>query len=304
MRTFFKIKKLRKNKKKKKSFKRTHFTQVTKDKIWNRDSGCCVRCGINENIEFDHIIPVSRGGKSTYRNGQLLCEYHNRLKHNKLMSELNWEFEEDKQKRTITRLQDQVRKEKEYNTNLEIQKEKVDSVSNSQEEIIAELSKEVDKQTRPRPITFNESFESCIERIENKMDWFQNLDFKNPMDDDNFCYKLDEVVEESVEYYRLEDFPLPEWMIDKYDIGDGSSFIDERDWVEFISEHMVEVYNDLAEDGIFEDMKKFIEELDDHSSPRKIYPTIEQRKENWELQQAIEKQKDFLNHNIQKHRSI
>ena len=54
--------------------------QYIKDKVWNRDSGKCVQCGSNQKLEFDHIIPVSKGGANTYRNLQLLCESCNRSK--------------------------------------------------------------------------------------------------------------------------------------------------------------------------------------------------------------------------------
>mgnify|MGYP000120482121 CR=1 FL=1 len=55
-----------------------------KDKVWNRDGGKCVECGSNEKLEFDHIIPFSKGGSNTYRNIQLLCEECNRKKSNQI----------------------------------------------------------------------------------------------------------------------------------------------------------------------------------------------------------------------------
>lgn len=48
--------------------------------VWRRDSGKCVTCGSQEKLEFDHIIPVEKGGSSTARNIQLLCERCNRQK--------------------------------------------------------------------------------------------------------------------------------------------------------------------------------------------------------------------------------
>ena len=54
------------------------------DRVWNRDGGKCVQCGSNENLEFDHIIPFSKGGANTYRNIQLLCESCNRSKSDKI----------------------------------------------------------------------------------------------------------------------------------------------------------------------------------------------------------------------------
>ncbi len=48
--------------------------------VWNRDGGKCVKCGSQENLEFDHIIPISKGGGDSARNIQLLCETCNRSK--------------------------------------------------------------------------------------------------------------------------------------------------------------------------------------------------------------------------------
>jgi HNH endonuclease len=48
--------------------------------VWRRDEGRCVECGCKENLEYDHIIPLSRGGSNTERNLQILCEACNRRK--------------------------------------------------------------------------------------------------------------------------------------------------------------------------------------------------------------------------------
>jgi Holliday junction DNA helicase RuvB len=48
--------------------------------VWRRDGGKCVKCGSRKNLEYDHIIPVSKGGSNTARNIELLCENCNRSK--------------------------------------------------------------------------------------------------------------------------------------------------------------------------------------------------------------------------------
>lgn len=48
--------------------------------VWRRDRGTCVECGARGRLEFDHIIPVSRGGSNTVRNIELRCEPCNRRK--------------------------------------------------------------------------------------------------------------------------------------------------------------------------------------------------------------------------------
>ena len=59
---------------------RERIPSAVRREVWRRDQGKCVECGINENIEYDHIIPVSKGGANTVRNLQLLCEDCNRSK--------------------------------------------------------------------------------------------------------------------------------------------------------------------------------------------------------------------------------
>lgn len=64
--------------------KRERIPQDVMDIVWNRDGGKCVLCGKSEKLEFDHIIPFSKGGSNTYRNLQLLCENCNRVKSNSI----------------------------------------------------------------------------------------------------------------------------------------------------------------------------------------------------------------------------
>ena len=61
-----------------------YISQDVKDMVWRRDEGKCAVCGSQDKIEFDHIIPLSRGGSNTYRNIQLLCEKCNRVKSAKI----------------------------------------------------------------------------------------------------------------------------------------------------------------------------------------------------------------------------
>lgn len=58
----------------KKDGNRTTIPMDIANAVWNRDGGKCCMCGSKENLEFDHIIPISKGGATTFRNLQILCK--------------------------------------------------------------------------------------------------------------------------------------------------------------------------------------------------------------------------------------
>jgi tetratricopeptide (TPR) repeat protein len=63
---------------------RLTISSSVRQEVWRRDEGKCVNCGSRENLEYDHIIPVSKGGSNTVRNIELLCEKCNREKTSKI----------------------------------------------------------------------------------------------------------------------------------------------------------------------------------------------------------------------------
>jgi hypothetical protein len=64
--------------------RREAIPRAVQREVWRRDEGRCVECSSKERLCFDHIIPYSRGGGSTARNLQLLCERCNLSKGNRI----------------------------------------------------------------------------------------------------------------------------------------------------------------------------------------------------------------------------
>lgn len=60
--------------------KRQRIPLVDRESVWQRDGGCCVRCGANDNLQIDHIIPISKGGGNGVDNLELLCDICNQAK--------------------------------------------------------------------------------------------------------------------------------------------------------------------------------------------------------------------------------
>lgn len=48
--------------------------------VWQKDGGQCVKCGATDYLEYDHIIPFSKGGANSENNIQLLCRKCNLAK--------------------------------------------------------------------------------------------------------------------------------------------------------------------------------------------------------------------------------
>lgn len=61
-----------------------HISDDVKREVWKRDKEQCIKCGRKVNLEFDHIIPFSKGGSNTTKNIQLLCSECNSRKYNKI----------------------------------------------------------------------------------------------------------------------------------------------------------------------------------------------------------------------------
>jgi 5-methylcytosine-specific restriction endonuclease McrA len=60
--------------------------------VWMRDEGRCTfvseterRCTVTGNVEFDHVVPVARGGAATADNLRLLCRAHNQYEAERLL---------------------------------------------------------------------------------------------------------------------------------------------------------------------------------------------------------------------------
>lgn len=64
--------------------RRTKIPDRVRSEVYEADDWKCVVCGTHENLELDHIMPVSKGGSDERANLQTMCAYHNRRKGNRV----------------------------------------------------------------------------------------------------------------------------------------------------------------------------------------------------------------------------
>jgi uncharacterized tellurite resistance protein B-like protein len=61
-----------------------HIPDCVKREVWFRDGGKCVRCAADQYLEFDHVIPHTKGGANTVNNIQILCRRCNGIKSDRI----------------------------------------------------------------------------------------------------------------------------------------------------------------------------------------------------------------------------
>lgn len=57
-----------------------HIPRDIRQRVWAKYGGRCAECGATDYLEFDHIVPHSRGGSNSEANVQLLCRRCNLTK--------------------------------------------------------------------------------------------------------------------------------------------------------------------------------------------------------------------------------
>lgn len=66
---------------------------MTRHNIFKRDEGKCQYCGSSKKLTIDHVIPKSKGGKSTWKNLVTACHACNSKKGDSTLEQLSMKLE-------------------------------------------------------------------------------------------------------------------------------------------------------------------------------------------------------------------
>lgn len=61
-----------------------HIPREVRQRVWQRYNGRCADCDASDYLEFDHIVPVAKGGSNSDANVQLLCRRCNLKKSDRI----------------------------------------------------------------------------------------------------------------------------------------------------------------------------------------------------------------------------
>ena len=98
-----------------------HVPDEVKRAVWQRDHGQCTfvsdngrRCAARDRLEFDHVVPVARGGQASVENLRLRCRAHNQYEAERTFGVDFMRRKRDQSRRAAEQQREEAAREKAY----------------------------------------------------------------------------------------------------------------------------------------------------------------------------------------------